>query len=112
MSNQEQSGICKRWRLALCAVLMLLTGVNMAGGESKHQTSLQQWLYLSDTQGYMLTVCDHLRRTLKGKTPVVLYINGQLHLAGDHPQQRSAACIDGIFATTPGKAIFARRLYG
>jgi len=105
------SGIGRLWRLAMCGTLVFLLGIGSVDPAEKSPLSVWELVGRDDAQGYMLTVCDHLRRTLKGKTPVVLYINGELHLVGDVPQQRAAACIDGIFATTPGKAIFARRLY-
>ena len=59
----------------------------------------------SDQQRYLMTVCDHLRRTLRGKTPVVLYIDGKVHLVGDVHPRTVDTCVGVIFSTTPGKGL-------
>ena len=64
----------------------------------------------SDQNGYLLTVCDHLRRTLRGKTPVVLYIDGKVHLVSDVHPRTLETCVGVIFSTTPGKGLKTRQL--
>lgn len=62
-------------------------------------------LQISDNNRYLLTVCDYLRRTLRGKTPVVLYIDGKVHLVGDVSSSMLDTCVGAIFSTTPGRTL-------
>lgn len=82
-----------------------------SSGSNYHFVYEQHIAGSDDANGHMMTVCDHLRRTLKGRIPAVLYIDGQVHLVGDRWHQHADTCIGVIFATTPGKGGRVVQLY-
>ena len=76
-----------------------------------HSVTERRMVGSDDANGHIMTVCDHLRRTLKGRIPAVLYIDGRVHLVGDRWHQHVDTCIGVIFATTPGKGGRVVQLY-